>query len=74
MSNKIDLHGIKHEDVRRSLDRFFWEKMQNNHSEVEIVTGISIKMKEIVKGISNEYNFRVEEIILNPGILIVYIK
>ena len=46
---KLDLHGIKHEFVSRRLDTFFWEMMQKNEIEIEIITGISNRMKEIVK-------------------------
>lgn len=72
--NKIDLHGIKHEHVQRELDQFFWQMMQRGHSEVEVVTGISHMMKDIVKKVSEDYNFTVQEIPLNPGSLIVRIK
>jgi hypothetical protein len=48
--------------------------MQRGHSEVEIVTGISQRMKQIVKEVSEDYNFSVLEIPLNPGALIVRIK
>lgn len=74
MNNKIDLHGIKHENVQRELDQFFWQMMQRGHSEVEVITGISHKMKQIVYDVSNDYNFKVEEIPMNPGALIVKIK
>jgi DNA-nicking Smr family endonuclease len=72
--NKIDLHGVKHENVQRELDQFFWQMMQKGHSEVEVVTGISNTMKEIVKEVSKDYKFVVQEIPLNPGALIVKIK
>lgn len=74
MKNRIDLHGIKHENVQRELDQFYWQMMQRGHSEVEVITGISHKMKEIVYNVSTDYNFKVEEIPLNPGSLIVKIK
>ena len=74
MSNKIELHGIKHENVQKELDQFYWEMMQRGHSEVEVVTGISHIMKDIVKRVSDDYNFTVQDIPLNPGALIVRIK
>jgi len=74
MNNKIDLHGLKHENVQRELDQFYWEMMQRGHFEVEVVTGISDKMKNIVKEVSKDYNFSVQDIPLNPGSLIVRIK
>lgn len=74
MKNRIDLHGIKHENVQKELDQFYWKMMQKGHSEVEVITGISHQMKEIVKEVSRDYNFRVEEIPMNPGALIIKIK
>lgn len=72
--NRIDLHGTKHAEVQQRLDQFYWEAMQRGHFEVEVVTGISARMKEIVRNVSKDYNFNVEEIPLNPGSLIVRIK
>ena len=74
MKNRIDLHGIKHENVQKELDQFYWQMMQKGHSEVEVVTGISNRMKEIVKQVSEDYNFTVLETEINPGSLIVRIK
>jgi len=69
--NKIDLHGVKHENVPRELDHFFWQMMQKKVGTVEVVTGISQRMKEIVKETCDDYGFKVSEISFNPGILIV---
>ena len=74
MKNRIDLHEIKHENVQKELDQFYWQMMQKGHSEVEVVTGISNRMKEIVKQVSEDYNFTVLETAINPGSLIVRIK
>ena len=74
MCNKIDLHGIKHENVQKELDQFFWSMMKSNHFEVEVITGISNIMKDIVKDVSKDYNFNVQEVPFNPGLLIVRIK
>ena len=72
--NKIDLHGLKHENVHRELDQFFWQMMQRGHSEVEVITGISKKMKELVKKVSEDYNFKVSETDINPGSVTIRIK
>jgi DNA-nicking Smr family endonuclease len=72
--NKIDLHGVKHENVARELDQFFWQMMQKNIGTIEVVTGISQRMIEIVKETCDEYGFKVSEISFNPGILIVDLK
>lgn len=68
---KIDLHGVKHENVSRQLDVFFWEMMQKKVSQVEVITGISQRMKEIVKETCKEYNFEVIENPINIGMLLV---
>ena len=42
---KIDLHGIRHGEVEAVLaEALFWKNIKN----AEIITGNSIKMKEIV--------------------------
>lgn len=74
MNNRIDLHGVKHEHVQRELDQFYWQMMQKGHSECEVVTGISQRMKEIVKQVSQDYKFTVLETSINPGALIVRMK
>ena len=58
---KIDLHGVRHKDVSRKLDIFFWEMMKKNISEVEVVTGISEQMKKIVIKTSKDYDFNIVE-------------
>ena len=60
----LDLHGIKHEDVKRVLDEFFWDMMKKNVSYFEVITGFSDRMKSIVYETCDEYGFEVEE---NPG-------
>ncbi len=70
---KIDLHGIKHEDVTRTLDKFLWEMMCKNKSIIEVVTGISDRMKDIVRDVCRDYNFIVDEHPTNIGCLIVRI-
>jgi DNA-nicking Smr family endonuclease len=67
----IDLHGVRHNDVQRKLDVFFWEMIQKNQSEVRIITGWSDKMKDIVKTICDDYDFITEEEIFNKGSLII---
>ena len=68
---KIDLHGVKHENVSRQLDIFFWEMLQKKVTQVEIITGISQRMKEIVKETCKDYNFEVIENPINVGMLLV---
>jgi hypothetical protein len=48
--------------------------MQKNKGQVEVVTGISNRMKEIVTETCKEYGFKVIETTINPGSLIVNLK
>ena len=68
---KLDLHGIKHEDVPRKLDVFFWEMMKRDKNQVEVITGISSRMKEIVIENCKDYGFVVNEMYFYPGSLII---
>lgn len=51
---KLDLHGIRHYDVRSMVIRFI-EEYWDTGTEVEIVTGHSEQMKFIVKEVLDEY-------------------
>lgn len=35
----IDLHGMKHKNVQRHLDIFFWEMIKNKQDRVRVITG-----------------------------------
>lgn len=49
----IDLHGMKHEDIENDLILF----LNENEPPVEIITGNSRKMKDIVAEILKEYKY-----------------
>ena len=51
---KIDLHRLRHEDAEREVIRFI-EEHWSDGSELEIITGNSQKMKDIVINILDEY-------------------
>lgn len=68
---KIDLHGVKHADVQRQLDVFLWEGMQKGVKTSTVVTGNSIKMKELVTSVAQEYGFKVIQDPTNEGSVIV---
>jgi len=44
----LDLHGVKHEDVVKTVDEFIWLCIQNNTSNATLITGNSYMMKQIV--------------------------
>ena len=68
---QLDLHGIKHSEVKKILDQFIWENMQKNQKEISIITGISIQMKQVVKECVNDYDMVYQEDFLNPGKIII---
>lgn len=51
---KLDLHGIRHGDVRSEVIHFIEDNWAINE-EVEIITGYSPQMKSIVEEVLNEY-------------------
>ena len=54
IKTKVDLHGIKHEDVGNILaENLFWQKKEN----VEIITGNSEKMRNLVIGWLEQYDY-----------------
>lgn len=67
----LDLHGVKHSDVPKMVDQFLWEQMNKKSKEVEIITGISPAMKDIVINTLKDYNFKFQEGWNNPGNLII---
>jgi DNA-nicking Smr family endonuclease len=67
----LDLHGIKHLDASREIDKFLWSSMERNISQVEIITGKSVEMKSIVKSIIKEYGFSISMETMDGGSLII---
>ena len=52
--NKIDLHGIKHRDAANKVDTFIRRNI--NNMPVEIITGNSLDMQNIVRKVVTSYN------------------
>lgn len=72
--DKLDLHGIKHEEVARKLDNFLYEHIQRGTAEVDIITGNSPDMKNLVKEVANDYNMDVIPMFGNYGTLTIKMK
>jgi len=51
---KLDLHGIKHKDVKQKVIRFI-EDNWDIKEEIEIMTGNSKRMQGIVEEVLKEY-------------------
>jgi DNA-nicking Smr family endonuclease len=69
--SKLDLHGIKHEDVRSKLIRFI-EDLWQTDTAVEIITGHSPEMKSIVIEVLREYKLEYNDggvLGVNPAII-----
>ncbi len=54
---KLDLHNVKHEDVTREIDKFLWTCMSKKVTQVEIITGNSSIMRELVHSCITQYGF-----------------
>jgi hypothetical protein len=71
--NKLDLHGIRHADVRNKTIRFI-ESNWGSNEWIEIVTGNSYKMKDLVMDVVNEYDLTLEYPIFDTGYLRIFME
>ena len=55
---KLDLHGIKHQKASNMVDTFI--RQNKNNLPVEIITGNSLDMQNIIKRIIKLYRLRME--------------
>jgi len=67
METKIDLHGVKHELVKQTLDSFIWEHMKRKSESIQVITGNSSEMKKLVTELANEYGFVYVEGLINSA-------
>jgi len=74
MDKTLDLHGLKHEYVYKTVDQFIGNHIIKRTSEISIITGRSIKMKKIVSEILLDYSIESEEEFANPGKLIISLR
>ena len=74
MDKTLDLHGLKHEYVYKTVDQFIGNHIIKNSSEISIITGRSIKMKKIISEILLDYSIEPEEEFANPGKLIINLR
>ena len=59
MENKLDLHGIKHDDVNRVVENF----VLLNETPLNIITGNSTMMRELVVEVLERHKFVYENLI-----------
>ena len=55
---KLDLHGIKHQKASNMVDTFI--RQNKNNLPVEIITGNSLDMQNIIRKIVKLYELRME--------------
>jgi DNA-nicking Smr family endonuclease len=53
--NQLNLHGVRHNDVEHLLHSFLYRNLDN--LPVEVITGKSDQMRNIVKSVIKEYGF-----------------
>jgi len=72
---KLDLHGLPYEEAERRVIRFVEDNWDSDR-EVEIITGNSNKMKDVVKKVLTEYklSYRIGDMAkVNTGFIKVYL-
>lgn len=69
--SELDLHGVKHNEVKQLLDSFLWDNMKKNKKEVRVITGFSEQMKRIVKDLADEYTMDCYGDYKNNGVLVI---
>lgn len=68
---KLDLHGTFHKDVSEKVHKFIGKCILEKAQEVEVVTGNSDRMKELVIDVLEEYNLKGFTPIYNNGSLVI---
>ena len=71
MENKLDLHGLRHHEVARKVDKFIGDHIMKGTREINIVVGHSDRMKEIVDETLNDYNLKSEYTFFSKTTLLV---
>jgi|TARA_Y100000758_G_C15816873_1_gene336656 hypothetical protein len=67
VENKLDLHGIKHEDVNRVVENF----VLLNETPLSIITGNSTMMRELVVEVLEKHKFVYENLISQSVITVL---
>jgi|TARA_B100001094_G_scaffold332603_1_gene405404 hypothetical protein len=69
---EIDLHGLKHEVVRQTLENDIILEYNNGNFPIRVITGNSLYMKKIVSKAVENQRFKSKEESHNSGAVIVY--
>jgi DNA-nicking Smr family endonuclease len=71
---ELDLHGVRHRDVRRNMDMFLGDALLSGVSQAFIITGNSSDMKMKVHEVLAEYQLTGETDPKNYGMMIVHLS
>jgi len=71
---ELDLHGVRHRDVRRNMDMFLGDALLSGVSQAFIITGKSSDMKMKVHEVLAEYQLTGETDPKNYGMMIVHLS
>ena len=71
MTPRLDLHGVRHADVRRMCDSFM-SKIWGSCEHADIITGNSDQMKREVMNSLRDYDVEVTVAMENSAVLRVY--
>ena len=66
---ELDLHGLTHEEVWDVVENFVL--MNSEDLPLRIITGHSDRMKDLVRGVLDSYNFSYESPAHNSGEIVV---
>lgn len=74
MNKVLDLHGLKHEQVPRIVDKFIGDHIQLETDFISIITGHSLRMKEIVAHVCKDYDIKWSEEWGNAGKMVLDLR
>lgn len=66
---QLDLHGLPHDEVWDVVENFVL--MNSEELPLRIITGYSDRMKELVQGVLDSYNYSYESPAHNGGEIVV---
>jgi len=68
---KLDLHGVKHADVKQLLDTTIYECMNNKCTRLYVITGNSDEMKRIVVDVAKDHGVTAVQNMFNTAEIIL---
>ena len=72
MIPRLDLHGVKHVDVRRKCDTFMTQ-IWGSYDCVDIITGNSDQMRKMVVSALSDYDVEISMSLQSSSVLRIYL-